>query len=372
MGGLAGLYRTKDWIGYRNAAIGQLVLPATHCRKDNMSEAFYGMSTVGKCSRVLSAIRLGTEEPQKDSVNIHRLNHYTQMEAIAAKQIQVLGYNLVDGGKCQFCENKYDIVRYGIHVEINTPLFLLSGHMDRQIEYKGKLYPVEIKSAGKNTMTKFASQKFDAFPSYAGQECCYLEAQKRPGVYWMMDRDTGDNLRYVVNDFNNELDLPGFEKITLPITFEDLVNKLNSIELDVQEGKLSKAEESDDCFWCGFKFLCDKEESKKAVMVSEPQLLDMSKQYKKGLDMEKEAKALKSSAVATLLAHARNNKINKFRTSVLSVSLRGMKTKKWLDEDVIRKNAPADIVRLAERESEPYDDYTIRLVANKKGDEDNG
>ena len=333
-----------------------------------MSSAFYGMSTVGKCSRVLSAIRLGTEEPKKDAINLHRLNHYTQMEDIAAKQIQALGYKLVEGGKCQSCEDKYNITRYGIHVEIQTPLFLLSGHMDRQLSYKGKLYPIEIKSAGKNSMTKFASQQFNAFPGYAGQECCYLESQKRPGVYWMMDRDTGDNLKYIVNDFNNELDLPGFDKITLPLTFDDLVNKLNSIELDVMDGRLSKAEESDDCFFCAFKFLCDKEESKKAVIVAEPQLLDASNQYKKGLNMEKEAKVLKNSAVSTLLAHARNNKINKFRTDILIVSYRGMKTKKWLDEDIIRKNAPADIVRLAERESEPYDDYTIRL-SNKKGDD---
>jgi hypothetical protein len=172
-----------------------------------------------------------------------------------------------------------------------------------------------------------------------------------------------------VNDFNNELDLPGFDKITLPITFDDLVNKLNSIELDVMDGKLSKAEESDDCFWCSFKFLCDKEETKKAVMVSEPQLLSASEQYKKGLTMEKEAKALKSSAVSALCNHARANKLKKFRTTIISMNYRGMKTKKWLDEDTIRKNAPADIVRLAERESEPYDDYTIRLVSNKKGDE---
>lgn len=332
-------------------------------------DAYYGMSTVGKCSRVLSAIRLGTEEPPKDEVNLRRLKHYSRMEKVAAEQIQDLGYELVDAGKCQFCVDKYNIVRYGIHVEINTPLFLLSGHMDRQLKYKDKLYPIEIKSAGKNTMTKFASQQFAAFPGYAGQECCYLESQKRPGVYWMMDRDTGDNLKYIVNDFNNELDLPGFEKITLPITFDDLVNKLNSIELDVMDGRLSKAEESDDCFFCSMKFLCDKEESKKAVMVTEPKLLTISEQYKKGLAMEKEAKVLKSSAVSALCNHARTNKLNKFKTSILSMSYRGMKTKTWLDEDTIRKHAPADIVRLAERESEPYDDYTIRLIGNKKGDE---
>jgi len=328
------------------------------------NKIFYGMSGIYKCPRVISAERLGYEGTPQEPADIEKLKHYTRMEAIAAAQLTDLGYDLVEGGKCTYCENVYKNIRMGIHVEIDTAMYEIVGHMDRLLLYNGRQFPIEIKSAGKSTMTKFASKQFEAFQTYAGQECCYLHASKSPGVYFMMNRDSGENLKYVVNDFKNELNLPGFEKIELPIKFQDIIDRLNSVEIDVQEGKLSEAIESDDCFFCKYKFLCNKEEDKKAVVVKDEELNKASKEYIKGLNMIKDGEKLKKSSTMVLLNYAKSNS-KKFKTNSLSVSYTGQRTKKWLDEATIRKNAPAEVIRMAERESDPFDSYTIRQIKEK-------
>ena len=71
------------------------------------------------------------------------------------------------------------------------------------------------------------------------------------------------------NDFNNEINLEGFEKITLPVKYEDILDKLNMVELCVQDGVLPDTVVSDACRWCRYKFLCVKpEEEKPKVEVS--------------------------------------------------------------------------------------------------------
>ena len=324
------------------------------------------MSEVGSCSRALGAKRLGYEPTTQSPQDIARLNHYSRLEAVAAAQITDLGYKVEHSTKCQTCFDRYGTTRYGNHVEIDTVLFQLIGHLDRRLILNDRKLPIEIKSLGKPSWTRFQREHFSAFAGYAGQECAYLEAEKQPGIYWVMDRDSGDSLKYIVNDFNNEVSLTGFERINLPITFSSIKDKLNQIEIFVQDNVLPDIEESNDCFWCRYSYLChkkDKEtkEDKGLKMETIPLLVEMAEDYKYALELEKTAAEIKSNAKDILLQHCKQNNLEKYRCSGLSVSYRGLRTKEYLDTGSLKKLKP-EIYSLFVKYSEPYDDYTIRML----------
>ena len=316
----------------------------------------YSMSTTGECSRALAAARLGYEPTPMTKTDEARLQHYSRCEALAAQQIMDMGFRVQAGDYCSKCQ------RYGIHVEVDTALFLLVGHLDRRLALNGRWLPVEIKSLGKASWMKFSKSQFGAFSNYAGQEVCYLEAEKQPGIYWVMERDSGEPLRYIVNDTENMIDLDGFERVTLPVTFDQIMDKLNLIEVVVQDGSLTEGEEGDSCYFCRYKFLCVKPEEKTLKVETLPSLVEAAEMYRQGKEQEKSAKEMVETARDTFLLHAKNNRIDKYKVSGVSVSYRGQKTKVWLDERIIRAEASPELIRLATRESEPYDDYSIRLL----------
>lgn len=338
---------------------------------------YYTMSSVGSCATVLGAQRLGVQALPQTAEDIERLKHYTRLEAVAAAQIEELGYDLEGGEFCQHCKDNHDNGRFGIHVEIETALFTLLGHKDRQVVgYKGHglpnglIIPVEIKSLGPKSWDLFKKKQFEAFPEYEAQECCYLKASGDvPGLYWVMNRDTGESLKYLVNN-NGELalsDMPkGTTELRLQLQFDQIVDKLNQIEILVQDGVLPESEENDSCWFCRYKFVCKRSPVTGSKDITVPIVTSAVEQYKQAMEMEKEIQTMKDSAKVTLVQYAKKNSIDKYKCNGVSVTYRGQKTKKWLDEGVIRREVSEDIIRLAERESEPYDDCTIRRMKEEK------
>ena len=329
-----------------------------------MTKPVYGMSEVGQCPRVIGARRLGYDPLPRTATDEEQLKHYTRMENIAAEQImEYTGLAMEAGMRCGKCKDRYGVDRYGIHVEIDTPLLLLVGHLDRRLLLgKGQTAPVEIKSLGKASWLKFSKGQFADFPEYAGQECCYLEAEQSPGVYWIMERDSGASLKYTVN---GQLDLTGFQNTVLPITFDQLLDKLNMVELTAQEGKLLDGVPSDTCWFCQYKFLCVKEEEKKTKEESGAHLVDAAETYRAALEMEKEAKTLKSRAVLTLLEHAKSNQVDKYRVGGLSMTYRGQRVKESVDTARLRSSEP-EIYKRYLKQSQPYDDYSIKVLGQKE------
>jgi len=317
----------------------------------------YSMSGVGSCSRIIVATILGYEPlPESEDSKI-LLKHATRCEDLAAQQIIDEGYVLQTPEYCLTCQ------RYGHHIEIDTALFKLVGHLDRRIILgDGRTIPTEIKSLGRFTWDKFARENFGVYPEYVGQEACYLEAEKSPGIYWVMNRDTGKALRYIVNDTDHMLDFPGFERLVLPITFNQIVDKLNMVEIYVQDGILPEGEPSDACRYCKFKYLCITEEKEEAKEIQLPNLVEAAELYKEGKDLEKAGQERIEQSKYVLLNHAKEAKIDKYHVCNVSVSYRGAKTKKWLDEKLIRSMVSDEVIKQVERESKPYDDFTIRIL----------
>jgi len=325
----------------------------------------YSMSSVGECPRALGANRLGYESLPETGDSQILLTHASRCEALAAQQLMDEGYRIEPSSQCQLCLDRYSAERYGIHVEMDTPLLLLVGHLDRRLILdNNRKLPVEIKSLGRFTWEKFAKKGFEEFTSYIGQEACYLEAEKSPGIYWVMNRDNGKSLKYIVNDFDNSINLNGFQKITLPITYNTILDKLNQVEIAAQYGELLDGEESDNCRWCRFKYLCSRPEEKKLKVEDTAPLIEAARMYKEAHEMEKQAKEIKESAVFALLSHSKENKVDKYRVGSVSFTYHGQKVRESIDAKSLKLEMP-EMYEKYKRESKPYDDYSIRLIGEK-------
>jgi len=333
-----------------------------------MEKAVYGMSEAGHCVRALSAARLGYEPIAETQDDRDRLWYYSMLESVAAMQMMAEGITLEHGGECEICRERYGVERHGIHVEIETPIILLVGHLDRRAIIDGNRYPVEIKCLGRFSHREFEREMFGLFPDYDGQEACYLEAEGKPGLYWVMNRDTGVPLRYTVNDTTGMLArLDGFTPITLASTFEEVLDNLNEVELNVMEGKLVEATCDDRRRrYCRFRYLCETEIE--ATESTTKEILDAATLYVEGDDEEKQGKDKKRQAVDLLIADAKA-KENLRPTRIgglVSFTYHGQSRKKWLDEKTVRSMATPEILRAAEREGKLFESYTIRRL---KGDE---
>ncbi len=327
----------------------------------------YGMSEVGGSSRALSAKRLNYEPKQRDDDDLEALSYYTMLEAISGQMLEAEGYDVIGADTCPICLDR-GVERKGIHVEIESTLFKLVGHQDRRIKLlNGKSIPVEIKSLGRNSWTKFKNNPFDDSPEYIAQELCYLEVEHTPGIYWVLNRDTGKVLRYIVNDFNHELNksnLLHFEKFThleLPIKFETIVDKLNSIEISVASNQLAECENKH-CDWCGYQYLCEKPPTVPSKDVNNnPDLVRAAGLYKSYREHANLADTLKEESTKILIDYAQNSKTDKYKVGGISFSYAGMLQKTWLDEKTIRAKASKALIEEATRKSAPYPSYTVRI-----------
>jgi hypothetical protein len=320
----------------------------------------YTMSEIGGCERALCADRLGNKPTALSAQNLKDLAYYTMCESLVAQQLMNEGFRIESGGLCLACKSKYGIERQGIHVEMSLPLFNLIGHLDRRVVIGDKRYPVEIKSLGKGSYDKFWKGKFDDFKPYAWQECCYLEAEKVPGLYVVMNRDSGRLQKYIVNDFENSLQIDGFEHIELPVKFSEIVDKIENIEILASCNEMPEVE-CENYWFCRYKFLCQKQEEKFKSLDS-PELLGAGKMYREGDRLEKQGKDMKETSKAALLAHSKANVINKFKAGGISFSYRGETFREWVDLDTFRKKASPELLAEAMRKSKPYDDCTIRIT----------
>jgi len=321
----------------------------------------YSMSGTGDCSRVMAAQRLGHDPTPQSEDDLERLKHYTRCEALAAQEIMDLGYRLESGMHCLQCQVKYGTERHGIHVEIDTALFLLVGHLDRRLILDdNRRLPVEIKSLGKPSWQKFLGKQFAAFNGYACQEACYLEAEQSPGIYWVMDRDSGKPLKYIVNDWNDDVNLDGFTKTYIPTNIDHIIDKINLVEIAIQSGVLPEGDENDNCYFCRYKYLCIKPEDKKLKIETSPSLVEAAQQYKDALEAEKVAGDMKSNAIATLLTHAKQNKVDKFKVAGVSFTYHGWKPRNYLDQTTLKAQEPEIYKKyMLTKES---DSYTIKRL----------
>jgi len=299
------------------------------------------MSSSGSCPKVLAAERLGYEPVPETAATLRIFKESSRHEDFVIEDLEAEGYLISDRQK---------------EYTLETPIITLIGHIDGVAHKDSNTHLLEVKALGRFTFDRFKRQGLSIYPGYQAQITCYAEVTKfLPILLAVKCRDTGE----IIKSF---LDKP-------PMDFASILNRLHEVELCVRDEVLPEVtfdEKSDQCRWCRFKYLCSKEEKEvKVEEVSLPDLIETARIYVESKELQKEAEEKLNWARGILLNHAKENKLDKFRVTNVSISYRGQKVKEYLDEKLIRERAPIELIAMALRTSQPYDDYSIRILGGK-------
>ena len=322
-----------------------------------MTKPIYHMSGSGYCLRAIVAESLEYEPIKHTQAEETLLLHATRCENLAAMQMQDEGLEIIDGGHCDRCG------RNGFHVEIEEDDFILVGHLDRKVIINGTEYPVEIKSLGRFRHLMFKKKLFEPFPEYATQEICYMRSQRKPGIYWVMSRDTGEPLKYIVNDFGGDLKIPGFTHLELDLTYNEIVSNLIVAQYYIQTKTLPDEVHSNGCKWCNYRYLCEIG-NETLPEVGDLGLVQAANLYREGKDARDKAEDDMDRATASILKYAKESETSKFKiTDIASVSYGGLVSRPRVDEARLKDERP-DIYKQYIKMTKPFEDIRIYL---KKG-----
>ena len=320
----------------------------------------YRMSSAGDCPKALAAERLGYEAV-KDSPSLTTIGREsTRHEQWIADDLIESGLILYDGGKCEKCPDE----RHGIHVELETPIVKLVGHMDRRILVDKQYYPLEIKALGRFTFDQFKREKFKAFSGYEAQEICYLEAEGKPGYYLVKSRDTGELLKYFVpykGQFPPEL--PGFSReLELSTNIDNILERIHLAEICVLDGVLPDYECSEkEGRYCKFRYLCSDEKETEVKDVILPDLLEAAELHREGKIFSAMAEERIEQAKLAFLNYAKTVD-PKFHVGGVSVSYRGMKTKEYIKSKLLKELVSKELLDKVTGQTSPYEDISIRIL----------
>ena len=324
----------------------------------------FSMSETGNCVRALVASRMDYEPMPETKGQLRLLRHASRHEEMFANDIaEEHGITLIAGGLCERCR-ELGIERKGIHVEIPTFLYTLVGHLDRRAIINGRQFPVEIKALGRFTFEKFRKNGFEAFPGYAAQEACYLQAEGLPGLYIVGNRDTGELLKYTIPYKGETIKIEGFSELHLPIEFKDIDSKLCAAEVYSRDRVLPDAQfddKSELCRYCRVKYLCVGEEPK-VLELHQVDLLEAARMWIEGSALEKQAEEMKDGAKDAFLNYARQNKQDKFRTGGISVSYKGEVARRYISEAKAKELLDKEILEKLYVDSKPYPSLYIRIL----------
>jgi len=327
----------------------------------------YRMSEAGGCPRALAAARLDYDPiPDRRDPSL-LFKEGRRHEIHIAEDLAEEGYELEDAGECMQCRDEFGETGIGgHHIEINTPLIRLLGHVDRYLIIGDRRYPCEFKSMGLFPFQKFMKEGLTGYPGYQAQVACYIGFSQAPALYVVKNRDNGKMDRFTI-PYGKEI-LEGHTVQHIPITLDQIIDKLNLVEAFVRTGELPDGVEATECQWCSFRFLCSEgtgetEEKESMPETTETELMEAADLWKEGKKQEAEAKGNIEFAKGIFLQHAQSKP--KFRVGGVSVSYSGSRTRKTLDEKMLRELVDPSIIKKAERTSKPYDDIRIKALEEK-------
>lgn len=324
------------------------------------------------CLRPLVAQYLGYESTPQTKADQDRLDYYSRLEKVVVDRLKkeeiYIEHN--DEDPCYICYRNFNEECFGFHTKLLTELVNIRGHLDGILKFTGSVHhnenPVEIKNLGRFVFDKWKKNKFAVYPSYAVQECIYLESMQKPGLYIVNNRDTGEMLKYSI-PYNGEfLTVEGFEKLELPFTITEVIETVHTIDIYVESNQLPDGQfnsDSEQCRWCRWKFMCIKAEPESELIeITEPNLLECASLYKEGHAMVKQGEKMKITATDGLLNHSKATGISKYHAGGVSISYRGTKTREYIDDKTLRAKASPELLAEVIKQSKPYDDYSIRVL----------
>jgi len=262
-----------------------------------MDKPTFRMSSAGKCPRALSAQQLCYQpEPVPSFVRQ------------AAEEGNWHEERIVEKLKEQ--DNIFDQQQ---EVLLKYPSFNLTGHIDGKIQdydlQRGEKL-LEIKTMSQFEFDRWMKGGFKAFPNYAAQITCYMEATGlNECLYIVKNRNSGYEDRRVLTEKPNHM-----TEIIGHLT--DVTNHMLGNELVPREPDLNSIE----CRRCEYKQLCIPE-PKELTKLEELALATAAREWRDGKRLIDEGTELVNIAKASLEQHTRATNILKWNFNKLAIQL---------------------------------------------------
>lgn len=268
-----------------------------------MPKPIYGMSEAGKCPRALSAQRLGYEpEPAPE---------WLERTAEEGKWHEERIVQLIDS-------DPSGVVIFDRQQEVALyyPSFSLVGHIDGKITdlnwevFEGTRL-LEIKSMSQFEFDRWMKGGFEAFPQYAAQLTCYMEATGLGEcLYIVKNRNNGYEDRRTIVEPPCKLNIDIIYKLI------DVENHVLGNELVLKEFDPNNIE----CKRCEFKYLCvkTKEDMTQATVT---ELLEATRIVREGRRLMAEGEVLFNEGRDRFKEHTIATGVNKWRFANLVLNL---------------------------------------------------
>ena len=280
----------------------------------------YRISSLGACPRAVSAKALGYEAmPEPDFLKL-AAREGSRHEDWIVEDLRAEGWQVDDRQK---------------EVKLSFPAFELVGHIDGIASRGGEDWLLEIKSMSRFRFGSFVKSGFARFQDYAVQITAYYQAVSTLSsqgpqaiLYVVKDRDSGRRQDVA-------LDNP-------PLNFDEIYDSVMNTEIYVRKKQLCPATRTDDftCRICRFRYLCELEQEESVPI--DKDVLNAAQLRRRAMELEAEAKELRSEADPVLLMVARQH--GRFSVDDLSVSYIAAGESVSYPVAELRKHVPADVL----------------------------
>jgi len=273
------------------------------------SKPTFRMSSAGRCPRALSAQLLGMEGEVVPEFVMRAAEEGNWHEARIIAQLEQEG-QFID------CRQKEHTLEY--------PSFNLIGHIDGVVikqpqlatkedldtEGDGKWQLLEVKTMSQYEFDRWMKGRFEAFPNYAAQITCYMEATGLDEcLYIVKNRSSGYEDRQVLTE--------------KPLQMNSIVTDLAFTVSYVKDKELAPADfdpQSIECRRCEYKLLCIPE-PKELTALEEQALLDITSNWRKGKDLVDQGQKILNEAREALEQHTKATNQVKWSFNKLAIQL---------------------------------------------------
>jgi len=257
----------------------------------------FRMSEAGKCPRALSAQLLGMEGEVIPEFVMRAAEEGNWHEARIIEKLK----------------EQDNIFDQQLEVVLEYPSFNLIGHIDGKIQdydLQRGVKLLEIKTMSQYEFDRWMKGRFEAFPNYAAQVTCYMEATRLDEcLYIVKNRSSGYEDRQVLTE--------------PPSDFSSVISKLDWIEECIDGKHLAEADfdpQSIECRRCEYKQLCIPE-PKELTALEGQALLDITNNWRIGRDLVDRGQKILNEAREALEQHTRATNQTKWSFNKLAIQL---------------------------------------------------
>lgn len=292
-----------------------------------ISKFEFRMSSAGKCARALSAQLLNMEAEQAPAWLGTAAEEGNWHEDRIATREQA--------------EHRQ------LEIKLEYPSFDLMGHIDGMVLNNNSYQLLEIKSMSQFEFDRWMKGRFEAFPNYAAQITCYMEAAKL------------DQCLYIVKNCSS-----GYEDrqiISKPMHMTKIIGHLTDVTNYVIGNQLVPKEFdpfSIECRRCEYKRLCIPEpEELESVTVE--LLSKATEEYRKGKELQEAGNILVDAARQVFEQHTRATNQVKWQFNRLAIQLVQYKESKMYPKAKLLKTFTEEQLEPASEVKEAYDQLRI-------------